>query len=135
MSAEENKAVVRRLWEEVWNQNKLDVCDEIFDTEYAAHEKGFAPVLRAAFPDIHFEVLQMVAEDDRVVSHYMLTGTHQGDFMGIPATGNRIEVKTIWIHRLEKGRIVEGQKWGVWDSLAMMQQLGMTLAPASSSDG
>lgn len=130
MSIEMNKAVVRRLWEEVWNQNNLAVCDEIFDAEYAVHEKEFVPILRSAFPDIHFEVLQMIAEDDRVVSHYLLTGAHEGAFMGIPATGNRVEVKTIWIHRLENGRIVEGRDWGVWDSLAMMQQLGMTLTPS-----
>ncbi|MCB0144029.1 MAG: ester cyclase, partial [Caldilineaceae bacterium] len=70
MSTETNKAIVRRLWEEVWNQGNLSVCDEIFDADYAAHEKGFVPVLRAAFPDLHFTIEDMIAEDDKVVTRH-----------------------------------------------------------------
>ncbi len=72
MSIEKNKAIVRRLWEEVWNQNNLDVCDEIFDAEYAEHEKGFAPVLRRAFPDLHFTIEDMIAENDKLRSISLL---------------------------------------------------------------
>ncbi|MCB0188203.1 MAG: ester cyclase, partial [Caldilineaceae bacterium] len=72
MSTETNKVIVRRLWEEVWNQRHLSVCDEIFDAEYAAHEKGFAPVLLAAFPDLHFTIEDMIAEDDKVVTRHTL---------------------------------------------------------------
>ena len=124
MSAETNKAIVRRLWEEVWNQGNLSVCDEIFDADYAAHEKGFAPVLRAAFPDLHFTVEDMIAEDDKVVTRHTMTGTHQGEFMGVAATGKPVRVTGIWIHRLADGRIVEGREWGEWDALGMMKQLG-----------
>lgn len=131
MSIEANKAVVSRLWEEVWNQNNLSVCDEIFDAEYAAHEKGFAPVLRAAFPDIHFVVEDMIAEGDKVVSRYTITGTHQGEFMGIPPTGKRVKLTTIWIHRLADGRIVEGRDWGEFDRLSMLEQLGAFPAPGA----
>ena len=124
VSTEENKAVVRRLWEEVWNQNDVAVCDEIFDAEYADHERSFVPVLRAAFPDLHFRIEDMVAEDDRVVTRHRLTGTHRGEFMGIPATGRAVSVQGIWIHRLKEGRIVEGREWGAFDRLTMLEQLG-----------
>ena len=124
MSATQNKAIVRRLWEEVWNQNNLAVCDEIFDADYAEHERSFVPRLRNAFPDLRFTVEDMIAEDDKVVSRYILTGTHQGEFMGIAATGKPVHVDCIWIHRLENDRIVEGRKWGQFDALGMMRQLG-----------
>ena len=134
MSTEANKAIVSRLWEEVWNQNNLSVCDEIFDAEYAAHEKGFAPVLRAAFPDIHFAVEDMIAEGDKVVSRYTITGTHRGEIMGIPATGKPLKLTATWIHRLEDGRIVEGINWGEWDRLSVMEQLGVIPAPGAGEE-
>lgn len=125
MSIESNKAIVRRLWEEVWNQNDLSVCDEIFNAEYAEHEKEFAPVFRTAFPDVHFSVEDMIAEGDKVVSRYTITGTHRGEFMGISATGKPVKLTTIWIHRLSEGRIVEGIDWGEFDRLSMLEQLGV----------
>ena len=124
MSAETNKAIIRRLWEEVWNQGNLSVCDEIFD---AAYEKGFAPVLRAAFPDLHFTIEDMIAEDDKVVTRHTMTGTHQGEFMGIAPTGRPIEFTVIDILRLDQGKIVE--HWAVQDRLALMQQLGLLPTP------
>ncbi|MCB0035474.1 MAG: ester cyclase [Anaerolineales bacterium] len=123
---EENKAIVRRLWEEVWNQNNLAVCDEIFDETYAKHEKRFAPIMRTAFPDLHFTIEDMIAEKDKVVTRLMLTGTHQGEFMGVATTGNAIKVTCTWIHRLSENRIVEGREWGEWDTLGMMKQLEAT---------
>lgn len=134
MSTDANKAIVRRLWEEVWNQNKVSVCDEIFDAEYAAHEKGFVPILRAAFPDMEFVIEDMIAEGDKVVSRYALTGTHQGEFMGIPATGKPVKLTSIWIHRLEDGRIVEGRDWGEWDRLSLLEQLGVFPTQGSNEE-
>ena len=124
MSTETNKAIVRRLWEEVWNQRNLNVCDEIFDAEYAAHEKGFVFVLLGDLRDLHFTIEDMIAEEDKVVTRHSLTGTHKGEFMGIAATGKPVKVTGIWIHRLSDGRIVEGRNWGEWDALGMMKQLG-----------
>ena len=132
MSAAENKAIVRRLWEEVWNQNNLAVCDEIFDVEYAEHEKSFVPILRGAFPDLRFTVEDMIAEADKVVTRYFITGTHQGEFMGIPATGKSVKINTIWIHRVAEGKIVEGRHWGQWDALGMLKQLGVFPPPQRS---
>ena len=125
MAVEGNKAIVTRLWEEVWNQNNLNVCDEIFDAEYAEHERRFVRILRAAFPDLHFSIEDMIAEGDKVVTRYTFSGTHQGEFMNIPATGKPIKMKCIWIHRLEENRIVEGRDWGLVDIWGMMTQLGV----------
>ena len=80
--------------------------------------------MRIAFPDLHFTVEDMIAEDDKVVTRMMLTGTHQGEFMGVAATGQPIKVTGIRIHRLEENRIVEGKDWGEWDALGMLKQLG-----------
>jgi steroid delta-isomerase-like uncharacterized protein len=85
--------------------------------------------MRAVFPDIHFDVEDMIAEGDKVVSRYTVTGTHQGEFMGIPATGKPVKITTIWIHRLADGRIVEGRDWGEWDRLSLLEQLGALSAP------
>ena len=67
----------------VWNQNELSVCDEIFDAEYAAHEKRFFPMMKTAFPDLHFTIEDMIAENDKVVTRLTLTGTHLGEFRAI----------------------------------------------------
>jgi predicted ester cyclase len=132
MAAEENKVIVRRLWEEVWNQNVLAVCDEIFDGEYARHERSFVPILRTAFPDLHFDIEDMIAEGDKVVTRYTFSGTHQGEFMDIPATGKPVKIKCIWIHRLANNRIVEGKEWGVIDTFGMMRQLGVVNNPGGA---
>ena len=123
MSIEKNKTIVTRLWEEVWNQNELRVCNEIFDPDYARHESEWVPVVRSAFPDTHITVEDMIAEADKVVTRYVFTGTHLGDFWGIPATGKPVEIKGIWIHRLENNRIFEGRDWGLMDIYGMMKQL------------
>ena len=120
-----NKATVRRLWEEVWNQNQLEVCFEIFAPDYAQHEKEWVPVVRAAFPDTWITVEDMVAEADKVVTRYVFTGTHKGEFWGIPATGRPVKIQGIWIHRLENGKIVAGRDWGLMDVYGMMKQLGV----------
>ena len=124
MSAEGNKAVVRRLGEEAWDGADLAVADEIFDEAYAAHEKASVPVVRAAFPDPHHTVEDLLAEGDKAVTRFTWRGTHRGAFMGVPPTGRRVAVGGIWIHRLAAGRIVEGREWGHVDWLGLLRQLG-----------
>jgi steroid delta-isomerase-like uncharacterized protein len=124
MSAEANKIIVRRLWDEVWNRGDLAVADAIFDEAYAAHEKAFVPLIRAAFPDSHHTIEDLIAEGDKVVTRFTWSGTHHGEFEGIPPTGRRISVQGIWIHRLKDGRIVEGRDWGQVDWLGLLRQLG-----------
>ncbi|MDQ3779139.1 MAG: ester cyclase [Chloroflexota bacterium] len=133
MDVEGNKSVVRRLWEEVWNQADLAVADQIFDEAYAAHEKAFVPVFRTAFPDSHHTVEDLIAEGDKVVTRFTWSGTHRGEFMGVPPTGRRVAVGGIWIHRVEGGRIVEGRNWGQVDWLGLLQQLGAPPGGPSST--
>ena len=124
MSIEANKIIVRRLWDEVLNRGDLAVADVIFHEAYAAHERAFVPVVRAAFPDSHHAIEDLIAEGDKVVTRFTWSGTHQGGFEGIPPTGRPIKVQGIWIHRLEHGRIVEGRDWGQVDWLGLLRQLG-----------
>jgi steroid delta-isomerase-like uncharacterized protein len=80
--------------------------------------------MRGAFSDLHFAIQDMIAEQDRVVTRYLFSGVHQGEFMGAPATGKSVTLSGIWIHRLANGRIVEGREWGQWDALGFLQQVG-----------
>lgn len=124
MSVAGNKALVRRLWEEVWDRGDVAVADEIFDPAYAAHEKGFVTVWRTAFPDTRLTVEDIFAEGDRVVTRFVVRGTHRGEFQGMAPTGRTVTLSGIWIHRVSGGRIVEGRDWGVGDWLGLMRQLG-----------
>jgi predicted ester cyclase len=137
MSAEENKAVVRREMEELFNHTgNLDVADEIIDPNYVSYEpissetrgiegaKNFAATYREAFPDNENTIEDMVAEGDRVVVRFRARGTHQGETEAFgPPTGNRMEITGITIKRLSEGKIVEA--WTNFDASGMMQQLGL----------
>ncbi|MFC1633346.1 alpha/beta fold hydrolase [Planctomycetota bacterium] len=130
---ETNKAVVFRLGE-VWNQGNLAVADEIFATDFVNHDpsrpdvtdlesyKGAVVEYRTAFPDFRV-VIHMVAEGDKVAARWTATGTHQGEFMGIPPTGKHMTWTGMNIFRLAGGKIVEA--WWSYDALALMQQLGV----------
>ena len=139
MSAEQNKALVRRLVEEVINQGNVSVVDELLIPDFVEHEElppGIPPgreapkalftMLRSAFPDIKATIEHLIAEGDEVVLHVTWTGTHLGEFMGIPPTGKSISINVIDIMRIAEGKFVE--HWGVMDSMAMMQQLGVVPA-------
>ena len=133
MSIEENKAILQRLAEELINQGDLDTADEFYSTDSFDHmpvpgqlpgpegvKRDFANI-RAAFPDWHQEIEDLIAEDDKVVVRWRSTGTHSGDFMGLPATGIHASWTGIGIFRLAGGKIVE--RWSNWDALGLMQQL------------
>ena len=143
MSTEDNKAVVRRFYEEVMNQKKRAVLDEVFDLNVVDH---FAPpgtpgglegarqtlgMFLTAFPDLHFTVEDLIAEGDKVVARATLSGTQQGTFMGIPATGKHVTIRGIEINRFEGGKSVE--HWVEMDTLGLMQQLGVIPPPGPTS--
>jgi len=135
MSAEENKAIVRRVFEELFNQGKLDVAGEIFAADYVFHAplaaevrgpegfKQFVSMYRTAFPDLQYTIEDQIAEGDEVVTRWTATGTHRGELMGIAPTGKQGRVTGISIGRVARGKIVED--WANWDALGMLQQLGV----------
>jgi steroid delta-isomerase-like uncharacterized protein len=137
MSVQENKAIVRRIYDELWNDRKLEVADEVIAAEGGVnYDTGLAPqpfgpeemkgtvrMVTAAFPDNHHAVEELIAEDDKVVARVTLTGTHEGEFMGLPPTGRQINVIEIHIYRLKDGKAVEHQVGR--DDLGAMRQLGM----------
>ena len=137
MSAEENKAVVRREIEEVFNHTgNLDAADEIYAPDYVGHEpttgeirgveaaKQYAALFRQAFPDVEATIEDQIAEGDKVVTRFTSRGTHQGETEDFgPPTGRRVEVTGITIERFSQGKIVED--WTNFDALGLMQQLGL----------
>lgn len=142
MSTEANKLLVRRFVEQVINRGDWAVVDELLDTSYIYHGPGMEvpridgikqvlSMLRAAFPDWHETIEDVIAEGDRVLFRVTGRGTHRGEFMGIPPTGNQVTMGGIDIVRVEGGKIVE--HWANFDQLGMLQQLGVI--PASSQAG
>ena len=139
MSIEENKATERRVFGEILARHNLALAEELIDADWVYHAadgqdvKGldgfreFHNMLFTAFPDMNFEVEDMIAEGDKVVVSFIVSGTHRNDFLGVPPTGRKMRVKGIAVHRLEGGKEVE--VWDVVDHLTMMQQLGVISPP------
>ena len=136
--SEENKALLQRAYEQIFNQGNLNQIEEFFSADFVDHEaplpgmeglegievlRQFVKVSRDAFPDLQFTAEDMIAEGDKVAARYTMRGTHQGEFMGVAPTGNQIEVTGIDIVRFEGGKMVE--HWANSDELGMMQQLGL----------
>jgi steroid delta-isomerase-like uncharacterized protein len=143
MPTEENKAIVRRFFEEVYNRGNLEVADELMASDFVDHDmlpgqqsgvegyKRSVAEQRAASSDLRFSIEDMFAEGDKVVTRSIGSGTHdRGELMGVPPTGKRITVSNITITRLEGGKIVE--EWTESDTLGMMQQLGLVPEPGDS---
>lgn len=133
MSTATNKAIVRRYLEQVFNERRIDLLEEFLIENYQIHSAGIAPgreaakewytMISTAFPDIQLTFKDMIAEGDRVVIRGALSGTHQGELFGIPATGKRVTQTSVFIFRLVKGEIVEG--WYATNYMDLMQQLGV----------
>jgi len=139
MSAKENKALTRRFIEE-WNKGKtaaMAVIDEMYATNFVSHGdkdiRGIKNIKQStseefsAFPDQHFTIDDMVAEGDKVAMRITMTGTHKGEYMGAPPTNKKITIRAITIERFAGGKIVE--EWGMYDTLSLMQQLGLAPTP------
>jgi steroid delta-isomerase-like uncharacterized protein len=142
MSTEANKAIVRRFYEEVFNQRNVDAIDELVQPEFLNHDptpvasrdpesmKQFIHIITQAFPDHHHAIEDLIAEGDKVVMRCTLTATHQGQFPGfleMPPTGKSICQRQIHILRVQDGKVAE--HWVVRDDLTMMQQLGVIPQP------
>ncbi len=142
MSVEENKATVRRLFEELYDKRNVDVFDEVFAADYKGYiprstlespeaAKQFNLAMDEAFPDSEYSIEEILADGDSVALRWTFRGTHQGDLIGptmtIPATGKRIEFEAMSLLRFSDGKIVES--WGFWDGLSIMAQLGLMPEP------
>ena len=141
MSAETNKLIARREAEEFEGKGNFAVADEVLGPNYCLHFPGYPPMdreghkmlisaFRAGFPDMRVTIEEQVAEDDRVTNRVTMTGTHTGDFQGMPPTGKRMTVSGINIMRFENGQIIELR--GVLDVMGLMQQLGAIPSPAAA---
>ena len=139
MSIEENKALVRRCIEDVFNKKNITSLDEFLAPNVVHHSlppgvpqdregfKQFVSMVLAAFPDFHITVEDMIAEGDKVVARATTGGTHKGEFIGIPPTGKQATWTEIFIWRIDGGKAVE--MWAELDQLGMMHQLGVMPPP------
>jgi steroid delta-isomerase-like uncharacterized protein len=137
MSAE-NKVLVRRWFEEVWNKGRAAAIDEMLASSGLVHGLGphpqsnaefkkFYAAYRNAFPDVTIHIDAMVAEGDVVAARWSGKGTHRGDGLGFAATGKSVHFSGMIFVRIEGGKLVEG--WNVFDQLGMLQQVGMVSVP------
>jgi predicted ester cyclase len=135
--SEKSKALMWRITEEIWNQGRIELIDELIAEDLVDHVdlpgldgtgrsryRASLEMMRAAFPDYRNPLDFVVGEDALAVSYGRSTGTHTGEFMGIPPTGRSFDVVTFGILRFEDGQAVE--RWGMADIMAMMQQLGLS---------
>ncbi len=145
MSSAENKALVRRFYEEAWGRGELDVIDETFAEDYVRHDlRPTSPVpgpegqrqitagFRAAFPDLRFEVDLMVAEDDLVVGRWTASGTQTGPLGPVEPTGRRATFSGVNIFRFEGGKVAE--IWNHRDDLGLMEQLGVPVVAGAAPE-
>jgi steroid delta-isomerase-like uncharacterized protein len=134
-AVERNKTIARRYFNEVWNRGELDALDELLAENYINHSPSFGspppgpgglkPIvaaIRRAFPDLHYEVKDIVATEDAAAIRVRMSGIRKGDLFGLPATNRRVEVEQIQIERIKDNRIVE--HWRVTDELSLIKQLG-----------
>jgi steroid delta-isomerase-like uncharacterized protein len=126
MSREANKVLARRIVEEMWNIRNLKVVDEVYAPEFGgghAATKQFVSANLAAFPDLQITIQDQIAENDLVVTRYVMRATHQGEFANIPPTGKSFTITGIEIHRFAGGKLVE--LWNIPDMLGALQQLSI----------
>src|SRR5215208_3279275 len=131
MSAEENKDLVRREQEELWNHTgDLDAAEELFAAEQAEAAKQEAADFRQGFPDVVSTIEDLIAEGDKVVAHWRSRATHQGDYMGLAPSGTEVQFMGISVYRIEEGKIAES--WTVEDQFGLMRQIGAIREPGQS---
>ncbi len=141
---ERNKALVLQMYDEVWNKGNLEFLDEALAPDFRDHPTKRAydvpdrgreslvdtiKTLRTAMPDFHDQMIRVVAEGDRVSYLGRMTGTHTGNYLRVPPSNNKVSVTGIFDFRLENGKIVE--RWGIFDVMGMMQQMGAFPPPAA----
>jgi predicted ester cyclase len=123
MTAAQNKLLIRRLVEEAVNPGNLDVLNEVAKGEFAVAARRWIGPFRDSFPDFRMEIADLVADGEKVAAHFRCSGTHLGEWMGRPPTGQRFQdVDEIYIFRVSGGKLASA--FGVEDNVARMRQLG-----------
>ena len=135
----ENKTIIRRLYREVWNERKLEVVDELLSASHALQDpvvsgsqvgpelyKRRVMEMTTGFPDLCFTIEDTIAEGEKFVTCWTISGTHQKEYMGIAPTGKKISLEGITIHHIRKGKILDS--YARWDVLGLMRQLGVVPA-------
>jgi steroid delta-isomerase-like uncharacterized protein len=136
MPERDTARLLRQITEEIWCQRHYERIDELISEDFVDHVempslegtgraryRASVRLVHDAFSDYHEEIEFIVADDEKAVSYVRVTGTNDGDLMGIPATGRNMDVRVIGILRFADGQVVE--RWGIGDSLTQMQQLGL----------
>ena len=144
LKQENNKDVVMHVWE-AFNHGNIEVLDEVIDesyielTPYSTIQQGGPERVKDAykwmksvFGNIQFEVEQMIAEGDYVFSRAMATGTHEEEFMGVPATGRPIRFAAVVVSKISNGKLI--QDWSFVDAMKILQQLGKVSVVPFESD-
>ena len=138
MPAEDNKAAVQRFYQEVINAKNQDALDELLIPDGVDHTSGsqnteqakqFFATVHQAFPDLHAEIHDVITEGDVVAARVTYTGTHQDEFLGIPATGKQTTTNGVDFFRLQDGR--QAEHWGGPDTLSLLVQLGVMPGPGA----
>jgi steroid delta-isomerase-like uncharacterized protein len=132
---QENSALIRRWFEEVWNKGRMEAIDEMASPDIVGHGqaqhdtdigmaefKPFVVALRNAFPDMKVVIDQTIEQGDKVVARWTSTMTHKGEFLGFAPTGKKATITGTSIQRISNGKIVEG--WDNWDQLGLLVQIG-----------
>lgn len=135
MSAEDNKAMMRQAYQEIFEKRDMDAVEDFIAADCIEHDpaaggrsgpeavKYFVEVFSTAFPDFSVKVDDMIFEGDKGMTRLTFTGTHQGDFFGAPGSGRRFSVGGVDIFRFANGKIAE--HWGYFEEMSMMRQLGL----------
>ncbi len=134
---EDNKDLVRRLYEECWNRGDLEQVDEMYTKDCKFHDAVFPSLspgaesmrrhiqmCRTAFPDIKFRIDNVIAEKEEVVVHWTANGTQKAAFLGVPATNRSAEVSGTTICKIKNNKIAE--QWADWNLLTLLERLGVT---------
>ncbi len=141
MTTEDNKAVVRRLFEEIVSRGELAIADEIFAPnfiwpQFGLHgpegAKQWVRTFRSAFPDVYDTIEEQIAEGDRVMTRVTVRGTNRGTWYGMPPTGKKAEFTAIGVDRLAHGKIVE--RYAIFDLAGVLRQLGHEVLAAPSPE-
>jgi steroid delta-isomerase-like uncharacterized protein len=137
--SEENKKIARKFMDDAWSRGHVEIVDQLMSPKCRFHDPVFPSLtsgvdayrkhivkIREAFPDLKFTIEDVIAENNEVVLHWTVRGTHRGEFLGMPPTQKTASVSGTSINRIEKGQIVE--MWSDWNLMSLMEQLGV--APA-----